>query len=70
MIRCTGRKVRRGSLTPYGRECGTEFTSTAPYRSPGEWIELARTSGWRISPLSPDNTVIACCPTCNGVRPR
>jgi hypothetical protein len=63
-IRCTGQRVRRGNLQPYGRVCGTEFTTTVPYRSRAAWIELARTAGWKVSPLTPGNTVTACCPAC------
>lgn len=70
-ILCTGQRVRRGSLKPFGRVCGTEFITNAPYRSRAGWIELARTAGWRVSPLRPDNTVTACCPACvSGTRRR
>lgn len=63
-IRCTGRKVNRFSNKPYGRTCGRVFTSKAAYRSRATWIERARAAGWRISPLLPDRTVTAFCPTC------
>jgi len=70
-IRCTGQRVRRGSLKPFGRVCGAQFTTTVAYRSRAGWIELARTAGWRISPFSPGNTVTACCPACvTGTRRR
>ena len=68
-ILCTGQRVRRGSLKPYGRVCGAEFTTTVPYRSRAAWIELARTAGWRVSPLTRTGTVTACCPACvSGAR--
>jgi hypothetical protein len=63
-IRCTGRRVSKVSNKPVGRTCGTVFTSSARYRSRANWIERARAAGWRISPLRPDNTVLAYCPNC------
>lgn len=68
VIRCTGRPVARVSLKPVGRECGTLFTTTAPYRSRAGWIEMARAAGWKVSPLSAANTVTATCPACGAPR--
>jgi hypothetical protein len=69
LIRCSGQRVRRQSLKPYGRVCGAEFVTTVAYRSRTAWVELARTAGWKVSPLnSTTNSVIACCPACSAPR--
>lgn len=66
LIRCTGRAVNPRNNQPVGRVCGRLFASAKAYRSRADWIERARSVGWRVSPLQPDNTVIACCPRCKG----
>jgi hypothetical protein len=63
-IRCTGRKINPLSNQPYGRTCGRVFTSTRPYHSRADWLERARAAGWRLSPLTSDRSVTACCPPC------
>jgi hypothetical protein len=67
-IRCTGRKINPRNNQPYGRTCGTVFTSARTYRSRQNWIERARAAGWRVSPLRTDKTVNACCPACSTGR--
>ncbi len=68
VIRCGSRPLDRLTLKPRGRVCGKLFTSTRAYRSRADWIERARSVGWRISPLKPDKTVDACCPKCSGMK--
>jgi hypothetical protein len=70
-IRCTGRKFNPSKNCLYGRACNRVFTSARPYRSRKDWIERARSAGWRISPPHPDKTVTACCPACvTGKKPK
>lgn len=70
LIRCSGRHVNPLSFKAVGRECGRQFRSAKAYRSRADWIERARSAGWRVSPLQqPGNTVIANCPRCRTGRP-
>ncbi len=69
VIRCTGRAFNRFKSKPVGRVCGAVFGSAAAYRDAADWIERARSIGWRVSPLQPGNTVTAICPNCVG-RPK
>ncbi len=70
VIRCSGRKYNPLTNAPVGRVCGRTFRSARAYRSRTDWIERARAAGWRVSPLTRDKTVNACCPTCSGGKAR
>lgn len=66
VIRCTGQAVNPLTNQPVGRVCGAVFTSARAYRSRKDWIERARAAGWRVSALTAEKTVNACCPKCTG----
>lgn len=64
VIRCSGQRINRYAFRAVGPICGELFVSAAPYRTVVDWIERARVAGWRVSPLQPDHTVNAYCPSC------